>query len=82
MLKRYAIAQTRWQPDGWLAGSDVRVHQRNVTSQNRPGLSAFKSEAAIKSLGRPGDEASNTLVIASYSSMCDILRPESCLGND
>ncbi len=43
--------------DGWLAGSDVRVHQRNVTSQNRPGLPAFKSEAAIKSLGRPGDEA-------------------------
>ncbi len=58
--KRYAIAQTRWQPDGWLAEVTFVSTWRNVTSQNRPGLPYFKSEATIKSLGRPGDEAKYT----------------------
>ncbi len=39
-----------------------------MTSQNRPGLHSFKSEATIKSLGRPGDEASLIYPLA-YQSM-------------
>ncbi len=42
--------------DGWLAGSDVRVHAPNVNvaCQNRPGLPSFKSKAAIKVWGGLG----------------------------
>ncbi len=49
--KRYAIAQMWWQEVTFVCT------KRNVASQNRPGLPSFKSEAAINSLGRPGDEA-------------------------
>ncbi len=49
------LVQTCGQHDAWSSGSDVRVYL--MTHQNLPGLPAFTSEAATKSLGRPGDEA-------------------------
>ncbi len=38
-------------------------------SQNRPGLPSYESKAAIKSLGKPGDEAIYTSELARYASL-------------